>query len=672
MPQLITDQFATEEVLHGVRVRDPYRWLEERSLPETEAWIREQSHRCRAYFAGGAEYNAIRAEVSRHLDVATLDQPVRVGDRYFYRRRDEGEEQAKIYLRDSTTTEERVLIEPSHGDPTSSIRIHRVSQDGSWMAYESQRGGGDRKRIHFLHVDSAMNSAVFLPEGNLRGLAFGTHAPGIFYCLDDLEGSNDHTITWSSLEGSSEEKVCLRVRRTPGSRLILTSDATRLGAIHVHRRGNVGLIDFRVAKQHKPTEWRSVFADRPAPYAPILHCGRLFALSFADAPNGRCVELDWNGNEICTVITEQETRIRASVVGGNSLFVDCFSQMTQRIQQWSLDGTDVGELKIPIDGTARLLVPLGPCVDSIFYTWESFAQPPILFEYEIYKRIASPRHIRPSAATATYTVQHASYPALDDTPIPITVVVPSRATSAVSAPALMTSYGGFGVPMTPQFSVFVTIMLQLGVNFAMPHIRGGGDFGKGWHDAGRRRNRQTAIDDFLAAGDWLCRSGITSPQNLAIFGGSNAGLLVGAAMTQRPELFRAVICIAPLLDMVRYERFDGAGRWREEYGSIDDSDDFHVLCGYSPYHRVEDAVDYPATLFVSGDRDDRCNPAHVRKMVALLQNREAQQSPILMDYSEERGHRPTLPLNLRIDALSRRIQFLCRELRIPVSFEGAP
>jgi prolyl oligopeptidase len=205
---------------------------------------------------------------------------------------------------------------------------------------------------------------------------------------------------------------------------------------------------------------------------------------------------------------------------------------------------------------------------------------------------------------------------------------------------------------------------DLGAIFAIPHVRGGGEFGKAWREAGRARNRQTTFDDFIRAAEWLCQQGVSSPEQLAIFGGSNSGLLVGAAMTQRPDLFAAVLCIAPLLDMIRYESFDQAGRWRHEYGSIKDADDFQALYAYSPYHRIAEDVDYPATLFVTGDKDDRCNPAHVRKMAARLQERPAQKAPVVVDYSEERGHSPVLPLSVRVAALARRITFLCRQLGI--------
>jgi prolyl oligopeptidase len=262
-----------------------------------------------------------------------------------------------------------------------------------------------------------------------------------------------------------------------------------------------------------------------------------------------------------------------------------------------------------------------------------------------------------------------SFPSKDGTQIPMTLASRQKC-SLTKAAVIMTSYGGFGVPATPQFSVLVTIMMQFGSAFALPHIRGGGEFGKSWHDAGRARRRQNSFDDFIAAAEWLCSAGISTPKQLAIFGGSNSGLLVSAAMTQRPGLFGAVLCIAPLLDMVRYESFDQAVKWRYEYGTVDAVDDFHALLAYSPYHHVEECIDYPPVMFVSGDKDERCNPAHVRKMAALLEGRRAQKSPIVVDYTEQRGHAPVLPLSVRVEALARRIAFLCKELHLPVSAGG--
>jgi len=233
-------------------------------------------------------------------------------------------------------------------------------------------------------------------------------------------------------------------------------------------------------------------------------------------------------------------------------------------------------------------------------------------------------------------------------------------------PTIMTSYGGFGISMTPQFSVFVAFLMERGCLFALPNIRGGSEFGSQWHSAVKRQQRQLAFDDFVAAAEWLFASGHTEQQQLAIFGGSNSGLLVGVAMTQRPELFCAVVCMVPVLDMLRYHLFDNAHVWKDEFGIADDPDDFAALLAYSPYHNVREGVAFPATLIVSGDSDQNCNPMHARKMTAALQAADVSQNPILLDYSRYRGHSPVLPLSERIEALTDRLAFLCDRLRLPL------
>src|SRR6266403_2873171 len=220
--------------------------------------------------------------------------------------------------------------------------------------------------------------------------------------------------------------------------------------------------------------------------------------------------------------------------------------------------------------------------------------------------------------------------------------------------------------MTPQFSVFVAFLMERGCLFALPGIRGGSEFGADWHTAARRRNRQVAYDDFLSAAEWLIASGRTRADKLAIFGGSNSGLLVGAAMTQRPELFRAVVCMVPMLDMLRYHLFDNAHCWRDEYGTAEDPDDFTALTKYSPYHQVREGVAYPATMLVSGDADRNCNPLHARKMTARLQAANSSPYPIFLDYSQFRGHSPVLPLSARVEALTDRMAFLCDQLQLTV------
>jgi prolyl oligopeptidase len=670
MPLIAPSYSPVEEMIHGALVLDPYRWLEDRSLPETEEWIRQQQGHCDAYFEDCPGLSVIRERVREYLDVEVVDQPARVGDRYFYRRRVRGQEQGCIYARSATTGEEKLLVDPSPEGPFVSVAIHRISAGGSLLAYERKHGGEDKKSIHVLDLKTGVQLPHNIRSGYARGFTFAIDNRGFFYCQETDPHSDQHEIVLHLFDESVEDQTIFRVTRSGGSRLMLTADAFHLGAIHIHRVDGQGLIDFWIASRSLPANWHRVFAGRGLPFSPILKQGRIFALSYERASNGKLIELNLRGEEVRTVIPMQGAMVRQLTIAGDTVLVNSLDGMVPSIRRWSLDGDDRGYLEIPPDGTVQLLSNQTDDDVSFFHTHESFAHPPTIFEYNILHEWIRPWHTR-AASCPDISVLETPFSSKDGSEIPLTLVVPKQRSVDQQGPVIMTSYGGFGVSMTPQFSVLVTIMIELGVVFALPHIRGGGEFGREWHEAARGRGRQVAFDDFIAAADWLCGEGITTPERLGMFGGSNSGLLVGVALTQRPELFRAAICIAPLLDMVRYELFDQAVRWRNEYGTVDDPEDFAALHAYSPYHHIEDNTNYPAVLFVSGDNDDRCNPAHVRKAAARLRSRDSQLAPILLDYRGERGHSPVLPLSVRIEALTRRIAFLCREMNIPVAFGGS-
>jgi prolyl oligopeptidase len=655
-------------MIHGVSVRDPYRWLEDRTLTETEEWIREQQRRCDKYFAECEDVPAIRERVRAYLGVEVVDQPAKVGDRYFSRRRGRDEEQACIYVRESSAGEERLLVDPSPHGQYASVGIHCISSDGTLLAYEFKQSGGDRKSLHIVDVTSGLTLPDMVETGYARGFVFTSDRRGFFYCQERPEIPEDHAVCLHLFEGREEDKMCFCVPRTHGSRLVLAADCTHLGAIHVHRLDSEDVIDCWIALKSDPDNWHRVFVNRSLPFGPILKHGRVFALSYDESPNGQLIELNHSGETVRIVIPEQNTMIRQAVIAGNHVIVNCLNERTPSIDCWNLEGKRLGSLHVPQGGTVQLLPIRSDDSESIFYTCESFTQPLSIFEHNISCGWTHPWHLRehPTLSADLY-VRATTYNSKDGTRIPLTLLTRDRADSPERGPVIMTGYGGFGVPMTPQFSVLVAIMAEMGATFALPSIRGGGEFGKNWHDAARGKNRQVAFDDFIAAAEWLFGEGVTTPGQLAIFGGSNSGLLVGVAMTQRPELFGVVLCIAPLLDMVRYEHFDQAAKWRYEYGTADDPDDFAALYSYSPYHHIEDRPEYPSVLFVSGDGDDRCNPAHVRKMAAQLQERAGQEASVVVDYSEQRGHSPVLPLSVRVDALTRRIAFLCREMNISIA-----
>jgi prolyl oligopeptidase len=660
-----------EETIHGIVVRDPYRWLEDRTSRQTEDWIKNQRTCCDQYFAGCADMGAVRRRVREYLDGTVTDQPTRVQDQYFFRRRNPGEEQGSIYTSDIARVGERLLVDPSPLGPFASVSIYRISEDASLLAYGLRTCGSDRQSIHIVDVEHRQTHADGIAAGYTRGLVFASDNGGYYYCHEIPDGNVEHTICLRRFDRTPTDRVCLRMPRTPGSCLVLGGSRTCLSALHVYRIKDEDVADLWIADQAAPARWHRIFAKRPLPFSPFLRLGRMFGLSYEAAPNGKFVEFDGSGDEVGAIIPEQKGMVRQLFMVRDSIILKRMDGTNTSIEAWSLAGDLCARLDFRNDSTVRILPPQNDSAASIFYTCESLTDPPAIFEYLIEDATARLWHQTSSAAASVRcSVERTQYPSSDGTPIPITLAVPDSCRTLKEQPVLMTSYGGFGVAMTPQFSVLVAMMTEAGAAFAMPGIRGGGECGKPWHEAARGRKRQVGVDDFIAAAEWLCSSRMTRPDRLAIFGGSNSGLLVAAAMAQRPRLFRAVLCIAPLLDMVRYESFDQAIKWRQEYGSVEDPDEFRALYDCSPYHHVAEDMNYPSVLFVSGDSDDRCSPAHVRKMAARLKAREAQINPIIVDYSEERGHSPVLPLSVRTEALTRRIAFLCRELGIRPHFGG--
>jgi prolyl oligopeptidase len=662
---------SVEEVVHNSVVRDPYRWLESRSLPSTEEWIGIQQRRCEEYFASCPELSAIERIVRKYLDVEVIDQPACVRGRYFYRKREVGQEQGCIYMREISGANERMLFDPSHEGRFASVGIHRISADASLLAYEVKRGGEDRKQLRILDVDACETLPNRISRGYARGMAI-SHS-GYFYCHETAQDIDAHTICYERFGSVGQGSVVFRTPKSKGSRLTLRANAHWLGALWQRPQGSELVSDFWIAELHDGTpDWVQVFRDKRAPYCPILWHDRILVLAETETGGSRIIELSRRGEERGVFAPEKKVPIQQIAITQDHLFVGYAELGAIAIDAWDSSGQRADSVDVPRNGTVRILPSPAQTTDRFFYAFESFDIPPAIYEYRAPSKTPGLWHQQgPTDRCMRVHVQGTTISSRDGTEIPMTLVSRKRDEPRVGTrPVIMTSYGGFGLATTPQFSVLATVLMELGAVFAVPHIRGGGDFGKAWHDAGRTRNRQASFDDFLAAAQWLATHGLTTTRQLAIFGGSNSGLLVAVAMTQRPDLFRAVLCIAPLLDMVRYESFDQAMKWRREYGTIEDPEDFQALYAYSPYHHVVDEVDYPATLFVSGDKDDRCNPAHVRKMAALLQERSAQRSPVIVDYSEERGHSPVLPLSVRIPALARRIAFLCRELEITVPQGG--
>jgi prolyl oligopeptidase len=387
------------------------------------------------------------------------------------------------------------------------------------------------------------------------------------------------------------------------------------------------------------------------------------------ALNKRLVAIDIDTPDLANwreVVPESAFPITDFAVSGGRIFVSYVENIAARTDVYDLSGRKAGAISYPEPGTA-CLSHNSVDGDELFYTFNSFTHPDTVYSYRIETGEQTVWSRRKAAFDqASVEVRQVWCPSKDGAPVPMFLVGRKDLQPTGDVPTILTGYGGFGKSVTPQFSAFATFLVERGCLFAVANVRGGSELGERWRLDGRRHKRQNAFDDFIAAAEWLIKTGYTTPEKFAIAGGSNGGLLVGAALTQRPDLFRAVVCLGPLLDMLGYHRFDFAKMWIDEYGTADDPEDFPYLFAYSPYHRVQDSVEYPAVLLVSGDADTRCNPLHARKMTARLQAATASDRPILLEYRALRGHVPVMPLTERIEALTDRMAFICDQLGVTI------
>jgi len=654
---------AETEVYHGVSVEDHFRWLEDRNSEPTSQWLAAQAKAVEAYFGSDDQLTSAQDEIRSGLDLDIVDQPVFAGGRYFYRRRLPGDPQPSICVCDADRSHEQVLINPLAAGSEYSVSLCRVSDDGRFVAYELRHGGEDRSTIRFVEAPSGLSLPDTIPHGRHRGLVFSPDGDGYYYCQDvDAE---ERRIQYHAFGEASEGQTLLAVPAEENSRLILIGDGVRLGAVWMRGAGEAMILDLWIRSFDLEDQWALVCSRRKTPFCPFLSDGRIFATDYSRVPNGELLQFEDGGVERAVMLKGATVSARRFALLGRRVFLQTNQNGSSQVDCWSLGGGAMQNILSSSEGSFRLLPRLSNTA-KLFVKYESFVDPGTIYEVDAESGTMARWHpINTASSSARIAVSRSTYASKDGTEIAITIVRSRNGDgSSSTGPCIMTSYGGFGVSMQPRYSVFVNAMLRRGATFVMPHIRGGGEGGSSWHEAGRRRLKRNAFDDFIAAAEWLCQQAITTPRQLGIFGGSNSGLLVAVAMTQRPELFGAVLCIAPLLDMVRYEKLDHAAPWVVEYGTVDEEEEFLHLLSYSPYHQVHAGTSYPAILLVAGDRDERCNPAHARKMAAQLLEVSTGTRPILLDHDSLRGHRPTLPFESRVEAVARRVRFFCRELEI--------
>ncbi len=650
------------DTLHGVEITDPYRWLEDQDAPETRAWIDAQNTYTDGLLDGLPGRDALRERAAAVLERDTIGLPNERGGRYFFSLRRADQDLSVLYWREGPDGADQVLIDPHPMSPdhTTSVELRDLSDDGTMAVYAVREGGVDEVAIHVRNVDSGEDLPDVLPPARYGSVVLAPDGSGLYY---ERYGDVTPRVMFHALGSPMAEDVQLFGEGYEQHHIPVTviSDDGRWMAVHVIE-GSSGPTEIHIKDLANDTPFVTAVADGVSESWGEFAGDQFVIVTNLDAPNKRVVVADPASPAVDQwreVIPEREgVVVQGARPLGGRLAVLYLQDVQPRVAIHEMDGAHVRDLAFDTAGSVgggagRWMS------DEAFFTFQTFHVPRTIYRYDIATGEQSV-WAAPEAPVdpAAYEVTQQWFHSRDGTRVPMFVVAPPGVALDGANPTLLTGYGGFNNAMTPLFSALATTWLESGGVFALANIRGGSEFGEVWHEAGMLGNKQNVYDDFIAAAEHLIAEGYTSSEHLAIRGGSNGGLLVSAVANQRPDLFGAVVCTYPLLDMIRYHQFLVASFWIPEYGSSDDPEQFEWLRAYSPYHNVIDGGDYPATLYLSGDGDTRVAPLHARKMTALMQAKNGSDNPVLLRYHTQAGHSGGQPVSQQIDEMVDTISFL--------------
>jgi prolyl oligopeptidase len=635
----------------GTRVADPYRWLEDDRSEETAEWVKAQNAITFAYLEKIPYREAIKQRLTELQNYPRYSSPFRVGEYYIFSKNDGLQNQAVIYIQEGLDGEPEVLIDPNALSPDGTIRIGLagVSGDRKYIAITRGEAGSDWSEINVMELATKKILADRILWTKFYGASW--FKDGFFYSGYDepeegmeLTAQNQYQKVFYHKIGDPQEKDTLiyEDREHP----------LRYSNIEVSEDERYAFLTISEGTSGNELYWKDL-TNPKAEFEPIIrgfefdsytidNVGRKFLVyTNVDAPNYRVVLIDpdkpsrdnWHA-----VIEEKSEVLSSARTGGGKLFCFYLKDASTRIFKHELDGALVHEIELPFLGTATGLS--GWKDDTVlFYSFTSYTSPPTIYKYDV--ATGNSEIFRESEAKfnqGDFEVKQVFYESKDSTRIPMFIVHKKGMELDGSNPCYLTAYGGFNNSIVPQFDPLDIALIENGVVFAEPNLRGGGEYGETWHKAGMLENKQNVFDDFIAAAEYLIGQNYTSPEKLAIRGGSNGGLLVGAVMNQRPELFRVALPAVGVMDMLRFHKFTVGWGWVVEYGSSDNEEDFNNLYAYSPLHNLREGVEYPATFVTTADHDDRVVPAHSFKYIATLQEKYQGTNPVLIRIETQSGH----------------------------------
>ncbi len=666
------------DLYHNTKVSDPYRWLEDSYSTQTRRWIQAQNKLTSAYLESVPRREIIRQRLTELWNYEKYGVPFRKGTHYFFSKNDGLQNQSVIYTLNKLDARPQILIDPNtfSTDGTVALTNYKVSENGQWVAYGLASGGSDWQEWRVRNVQTGQDL-----KDQLKWIKFSTPAwthdhKGFFYSRYDepkkdatLEGVNYYHKLYYHLLGTAQAKDELIYHRSDqkewGFGASVSEDGRYL-IIHIWKGTDTRNRVFYKDLQDNPDRTIKLLNDFDASYQFIGNEGPIFwFLTNLDAPSYRLLAVDTNRPDRRhwqEIILQSSDTLQAVKVIHDKFLTSYLKDAHAQIKLYDLNGKFLRELKLP--GLGSVSVFTGERKDrETFYAFTGFTFPKTIYRYDL-ETSQNTLFRRPEVdfTPEDYKTQQVFYRSQDGVEVPMFITYKKRLDLGKNNPTLLYGYGGFNIPITPSFSVTNLVWMEMGGIYAVANIRGGGEYGATWHQAGVKLKKQTVFDDFLAAAEWLIANRYTEASKLAITGRSNGGLLVGACLTQRPDLFQAAVPAVGVLDMLRFHKFTIGWAWTSDYGSPDDPEEFKALYNYSPYHNVKAGTRYPATLITTADHDDRVVPAHSFKFAAALQTSQAGPEPILIRIDTRAGHGSGKPTSKLIETATDVLSFLVQEL----------
>jgi len=665
---------------NGVKVADPYRWLEDDNSPETKAWVEAQNKITFAYLRSIPELPAIRARLTKLWNYERYGVPFKEGGRYFFTKNDGLQNQSVLFTMASLDAEPTVLLDPNKlsADGTVALASYSISNDGNWMAYALATAGSDWREWRVRDVRTGQDRPDLVKWSRFSNAAWTKDDQGFFYSrFDEPQKENEFkgALFFQKLyyhrlgtPQSEDELVYHRPDQKEWGFGGGVTDDGRYLIITVWQGTDTRNRFFYKDLQKPGAPVVELLADFDADYTFIDNDGPVFWFrTDLQAPRGRVIAIDIDKPERASwkEIIPQAGETLQSVSMINDRFIATYLKDAQsQVKIFSRDGVLARGLELPGIGTVGGFAGKRSDTET-FYSFASFTVPGTVYRLDLRGGKSSvfrepkvdfdPRH---------YETKQVFYQSKDGTRVPMFITHKKGLKLNGGNPALLYGYGGFNVSLTPSFSVADLVWMEMGGIYAMPNLRGGGEYGEEWHKAGMKLKKQNVFDDFIAAAEWLIANQYTRPDKLAISGGSNGGLLVGATLNQRPDLFGTALPAVGVMDMLRFNKFTAGWAWTSDYGSPENPEEFKALAAYSPLQNVRSGLKYPATLITTADHDDRVVPAHSFKYAATLQPAQAGPAPILIRIETRAGHGAGKPTSKIIEEAAERWAFLLRELKL--------